>query len=89
MNPGAYNNSEVDKYLEDALSQSPDQANSYWSKAAYINNNSGFAPNADAPWIWVADYDYCYFVKNTVDMVQHLLWVKIIWRILLIGNVNN
>jgi peptide/nickel transport system substrate-binding protein len=68
MNPGAYNNSEVDKYIEDALSQSPDQANSYWSKAAYINNNSGFAPNADAPWIWVADYDYCYFVKNTVDM---------------------
>ena len=46
MNPNAYNSSEVDAILEEAL----------------------FGPKGDAPWLWVADYNYCYFVKDGINM---------------------
>ena len=69
MNPNEYGNPEVDLVLDLALSaSSQDQANQLWSKAAYSSSDSGFSPNAEAPWLWVADYNYCYFVKDGVNM---------------------
>lgn len=69
MNPNEYNNSAVDNVLDQALSSNnQNQANAYWKQAAYIDSNSGFGPAANAPWLWIADYDYCYFVKNTVNI---------------------
>lgn len=69
MNPNGYNNSEVDEILDEAMTTTDqNQANVYWSKAAYINENSGFGPAANAPWLWIADYNYCYFVSDDIDM---------------------
>lgn len=69
MNPNAYNNSQVDSILDQAMSAtSQNQADQYWSQAAYIGDGSGFGPNGDAPWLWVADYHYCYFVKDGINM---------------------
>lgn len=68
MNPNAYNNSEVDNILDEALSSTnQNESNNLWAKAAYTGS-TGFGPNSDAPWLWVADYNYCYFVKDGIDM---------------------
>lgn len=69
MNPNEYNNTQVDEKLDQAM-QSTNLNESYkdWEDAAYIGNNSGFGPNGDAPWLWVADYNYCYFVRDGVNM---------------------
>lgn len=64
-----YNNPEVDSILEQALSSSNvDQANSLWSKAVYTGSGSGFGPAGDAPMVWTSNYDFCYFVKDDIDM---------------------
>ncbi|WP_455645414.1 ABC transporter substrate-binding protein [Methanosphaera sp.] len=69
MNPNEYNNSAVDAVLEQAMSAtSQDEANKLWAKAAYISSDSGYGANAEAPWLWVADYNYCYFVKDGINM---------------------
>ena len=68
MNPNAYNSSEVDAILEEALSSTnQNESNNLWAKAAYTGNG-GFGPKGDAPWLWVADYNYCYFVKDGINM---------------------
>lgn len=69
MNPNEYNNSEVDSILTQAMqSTNINGSNDLWRQAAYINAENGFGPAANAPWLWVADYDYCYFVNDDIDM---------------------
>lgn len=69
MNPNEYNNTQVDTILDKAMSTTDqEEANNYWKQAAYIDENNGFGPNAQAPWLWVADYNYCYFVSDDIDM---------------------
>lgn len=69
MNPNGYNNSEVDSILDEAMrSNNQDTANELWKKAAYIDSDNGFGPAANTPWLWVADYNHCYFVKDDIDM---------------------
>lgn len=69
MNPNGYSNKEVDAILESALKENDVNASySLWADAASTGSGSGFGPNADAPWLWIADFDYCYFVKNGIDM---------------------
>lgn len=69
MNPNGYENAEVDAILESALKET-DLNKSYnlWADAAHTGSGSGFGPNADAPWLWIADFNHCYFVKNDIDM---------------------
>ncbi|MDO5851339.1 MAG: ABC transporter substrate-binding protein [Methanobacteriaceae archaeon] len=69
MNPNSYNNTEVDSLLDKAKnSTNQNQSNEYYKQAALISSNSGFGPAGDAPWLWVATYDHCYFVKDDIDM---------------------
>lgn len=69
MNPNAYNNTLVDEKLEEAMeTTSMNDSYKYWQTAAYMDNGEGFGPNGDCPWLWVADYNYCYFVRDDIDM---------------------
>ncbi|MDW5551375.1 ABC transporter substrate-binding protein [Methanosarcina sp.] len=68
-NPGLYNNSIVDGYLETALrSTDQDQATKYWKLAAY-DGSTGFGPAGDATWLWLVTIDYLYMADETLDMV--------------------
>ncbi|MCD7781302.1 MAG: ABC transporter substrate-binding protein [Methanosphaera sp.] len=68
MNPNGYNNSAIDTILEAGMTATDQEtANEYWKEAAY-NDGEGFSPNGDAPWLWVATYDYSYFVADDIDM---------------------
>jgi peptide/nickel transport system substrate-binding protein len=67
-NPGLYNNSIVDGYLETALrSTNQDQATKYWKLAAY-DGSTGFGPAGDATWLWLVTIDYLYMADETLDM---------------------
>jgi peptide/nickel transport system substrate-binding protein len=68
MNPNAYNSSQVNSILDQALTaQDQKTANQYWSQATY-DGSGGFGPQGDAPWLWVASYDYTFLVKNDIDI---------------------
>ncbi|MDY9926783.1 ABC transporter substrate-binding protein [Methanosarcina sp.] len=67
-NPGLYNNSVVDGYLESALKAADqDKATEYWQLAAY-DGNTGYGPAGDAAWLWLVTLDYLYAVDETLDM---------------------
>lgn len=69
MNPGAYSNSEVDSVLDQAMTTTDlNASNDLWAKAAYIDSNNGFGPAAEASWLWIVDYNHCYFVGDDIDM---------------------
>ena len=68
MNPNLYNNSASDKLMEQAMSNSDfNKANSLWSQSALVNGE-GWGPAGDAPWVWIANYDYNYFIKDGIDI---------------------
>ena len=68
MNPGLYNNSESDKLMEDAMHASDfDQANSLWAESALVNGG-GWGPAGDAPFAWLVNYNYNYFIKDDIDI---------------------
>lgn len=68
-NVAGYSNPEVDAILEQALGETDvQQANSLWSKAAYTGTGSGFSPAADSPWVWTSNYNFCYFIKDDIDV---------------------
>ncbi len=68
MNPNLYNNSASDALMEQAMhSNDFNQANSYWSQSALVNGG-GWGPAGDAPWVWLANYDYNYFIKDGVNI---------------------
>ena len=72
FNPNLYNNSEVDQLLEQALETTDlEEANSYWSQAALTSNGGGYGPAGDAPWLWIATYDFVYFVRDGMDINQN------------------
>lgn len=66
-NPGLYNNSIVDNYLENGLkAASPEEAKLYWQKAAY-DGQVGFGPAGDATWLWLVTTNYNHFIDETID----------------------
>ena len=68
MNPNLYNNSESDKLMEEAMhSNDLNESNSLWAQSALVNG-SGWSPAGDAPWVWIANYNYNYFVRDGIDM---------------------
>ncbi|MCQ2971007.1 MAG: ABC transporter substrate-binding protein [archaeon] len=69
MNPNGYENSKVDAILDAALRETDLNASyKLWGDAANTGSGYGFGPNEDASWLWIADFDYCYFVKKDIDM---------------------
>ena len=68
MNPNLYNNTNADRIMEEAMNTTNlNQSNNLWAKSAYFDNE-GWGPAGDAPWVWIANYDYNYFIKNDIDI---------------------
>ena len=68
MNPNLYNNSDSDALMEKAMAANDvNQSNSLWAQSALVNGG-GWGPAGDAPWVWLANYNYNYFVKNGIDI---------------------
>ena len=68
MNPNLYNNSDSDALMEQAMNTSDfSQANTLWSQSALVNGR-GWGPAGDAPWVWLVNYDYNYFIKDGIDI---------------------
>lgn len=68
MNPGLYNNTDSDKLMEDAMHTSDlSQADSLWAQSALVNGG-GWGPAGDAPFVWLVNYDYNYFIKDGIDI---------------------
>ena len=68
MNPNLYNNSKIDNIVEQAMTTTDlDASNSIWAQAAYTDGE-GFGPAGDAPWVWVATYNYTYFVSDDINI---------------------
>ncbi|WP_405268691.1 ABC transporter substrate-binding protein [Methanobrevibacter sp.] len=66
-NPASLNNSVVDRYIDQAMSQDMDDSYGTWSKISW-DGNTGVSPKGDAPWLWVAQLKYAYFVDDTLDI---------------------
>ena len=68
MNPGLYNNSASDKLMEDAMhSTDLNASNTLWAQSA-LSGEGGWGPAGDAPFAWLVNYDYNYFIKNGIDI---------------------
>ena len=68
MNPGLYNNTDSDKLMEEAMHANDfNQADSLWSQSALVNGG-GWGPAGDAPFAWLVNYDYNYFIKDGIDI---------------------
>ncbi len=68
MNPNLYNNTASDKLMDDAMHSSDlDAANTLWSQSALVNGG-GWGPAGDAPFAWLVNYDYNYFIKDGIDI---------------------
>ncbi len=68
MNPNLYNNTDSDKLMDDAMHSSDlNAANTLWSQSALVNGG-GWSPAGDAPFVWLVNYDYNYFIKNGIDI---------------------
>lgn len=68
MNPGLYNNSASDKLMEAAMhSTDLNASNTLWAQSALVNNG-GWSPAGDAPFAWLVNYNYNYFVKDGINM---------------------
>ena len=69
LNPNAYSNSKVDQVLQKALNtSSQSEAQQYWKEAALLSDGGGYSPEGDAPWVWLVNYYYTYFIKSDIDM---------------------
>ena len=68
MNPGLYNNTESDALMEQAMHANDfSQADSLWAQSASVNGG-GWGPAGDAPFAWLVNYDFNYFIKDGIDI---------------------
>ena len=68
MNPGLYNNTDIDAIMEDAMHANDfDEANALWADSARTGDE-GWGASADAPFAWLVNYDYNYFIKDGIDI---------------------
>ena len=68
MNPNLYNNTDSDKLMDDAMHSSDlNAANTLWSQSALVNGG-GWSPAGDAPFVWLVNYDYNYFIKDGINI---------------------
>ena len=69
-NAASYANETTDAHIEAALA-APSVEESYdlWKKA-YWDGTTGPAPEGDAAWVWLANIDHLYFVKDGLTVAQ-------------------
>ena len=69
-NYSSYENATVDAYLDEALAK-PRVEDSYefWQKAQW-DGAEGIAPQGAATWVWFANVDHLYFVKENLRVAE-------------------
>ena len=73
MNFSCYENSVTDSYLDQALAQ-PDIESSlvYWRQAQW-DGQEGIAPQGLATWVWLANVDHLYWVRQGLHIAEQKL----------------
>lgn len=60
----------TDRYLDQAVAQ-PDIADSYeYYRLAQWDGQTGVTPASDAPWVWIANVDHLYFVREGLQVAE-------------------
>lgn len=72
-NFGCYYSDTIDAYLDEALA-APDLEDSYelWQKAQW-DGTEGVAPQGAATWVWFANVDHLYFVRDGLKVAEQKL----------------
>ena len=73
MNYAGYSNPTTDAYLDQALAQ-PDVEESYpfWQKSEW-DGQEGIAPQGSATWVWFANIDHLYWVREGLKVAEQKL----------------
>ena len=68
-----YGNENVDRYMDEALA-SPDLESSYelWKKAQW-DKSQGITVQGDIPWVWLANIDHLYWVRDGLHVAEQKL----------------
>lgn len=70
FNVADYSNATVDNYINQALAQpTVDESFAYWKNAQW-DGTTGFAPQGDAPWVWLANVDHLFFQKDGLHVAE-------------------
>lgn len=70
FNVADYSNPTVDQYIADALTQpTVEESFAYWKKAQW-DGTTGFAPQGDAPWVWIANVDHLFFQRDGLTVAE-------------------
>lgn len=70
FNVADYSNPAVDGYINEALAQPTVEASfDFWKKAQW-DGATGFAPQGDAPWVWLANVDHLFFQKDGLNVAE-------------------
>lgn len=62
-------NEATDALLDQAVAQ-PDIADSYGFYRQAQSSEGGVTPDADAPWVWIANVDHLYFVRESLQVAE-------------------
>ncbi|GAB4074067.1 ABC transporter substrate-binding protein [Barrientosiimonas marina] len=67
-NANYYSNPDVDRYMEQAMrATSQEAANAFWKKAQW-DGETGFTAKGDAPWVWLVNIEHTYFIKDDLKI---------------------
>lgn len=70
FNVASYSNPSVDAYINEALVQpTVDESFAYWKDAQW-DGETGFAPQGDAPWVWIANVDHLFFQRDGLQVAE-------------------
>ena len=65
-----YKSAEVDGYLDEALAcVEVEDSFDYWKKAQW-DGESGIAPQGAATWVWLANIDHLYYVRDGLYLAE-------------------
>ncbi|MEY8562464.1 ABC transporter substrate-binding protein [Eggerthellaceae bacterium 3-80] len=65
-----YKSTEVDGYLDEALAcVEVENSFDYWKKAQW-DGESGIAPQGAATWVWLANIDHLYYVRDGLHLAE-------------------
>ena len=63
------NDSAIDSHIDKAMAESREASYDDW-KAASWDGKTGFSPKGEAPWLWVGEIKYGYFVDDSLDISE-------------------
>ncbi len=72
-NYALYENNQVDTYFDEALAQVHVEDSYELYQKAQWDGSVGFAPEGDAPWVWFANIEHLYFVKEGLMIAEQKL----------------